>query len=95
VDKSELHAAIQSQAADDRRVPEGALLTRWVLVREFVTPSGGKALDRMTGTLDGSELSVWDAKGFLYEALTTINAMPNPPHEEQGEFDVGDEPPPF
>lgn len=92
MDKSELHAAIQSQATDDRRVPEGALVVRWVLIRELVTPRGGKALDRMTGTLDGSELTPWDAKGFLVEALIGLPDQ-GPPPPEQEEFDVGDQPP--
>ena len=92
MDKSELHAAIQSQASDDRRVPEGALVVRWVLVRELVTPRGGKALDRMTGTLDGSELSPWDAKGFLVEALMGMPDHHEPPPGQE-ELDVGDEPP--
>jgi hypothetical protein len=55
--------AIQ-QAAVPNQI-EGALLTGWVIVAEYISPDGKKWLSRM----DSEDLTQWLRQGMLHDAL--------------------------
>jgi hypothetical protein len=60
-DREAMDEAISKHAAP----PEGAVLTGWVLVAEWATGDGGRALTR----LSGAPMTLWAVRGFLHEAL--------------------------
>lgn len=66
--KEALHSAIQASSSGDA-VLEGAVLTRYVLIGEWLDGSGVLVMSRLSGTRDGSDLRTWEANGLLVTAL--------------------------
>lgn len=58
-----VHQAIQTTADPD--LGEGTLLTRWVVIAEWMRTDGSRPLMRLAA--DG--MQVWEARGLMYEGL--------------------------
>ena len=60
--KARLHESIAQYGAD---IPEGAVLTGWVMVTEWIGESG----DRFLARCHADGMTNWAANGFFYDAL--------------------------
>lgn len=63
-----LAEAIQQSASTDDDL-EGAVLMGWVLVAEFMAPSGQRWLSKVDGTVAGTGCPEWQSQGYLHNAL--------------------------
>jgi hypothetical protein len=66
--RPQLHEAIQTTASLDDDL-EGAVLLGWVMVAEWVAPTGKRWLSRLDGTANGSGCPDWQREGYLHNAL--------------------------
>ncbi len=48
---------------------EGAVLTKWVVLGEFLVPGDDLAFHRMSGQRDGRPLISWEVDGLLVTGL--------------------------
>jgi hypothetical protein len=66
--RSEIRNVIQALAGEGAAT-DGAIVTGWVIVVEWMDPDGGKWLSRFNG--DGADLPLvaWQMEGMLHNAL--------------------------
>lgn len=64
--------AVALQQCNPHSMPEGSLLTGWVVVAEFMDPNGEKWLTRLSHP--GS--SVWTTDGLLHYGLHKMGTEP-------------------
>lgn len=63
-----LAESIQASAATDDEL-EGAVLMGWVLVAEWMAPSGQRWLSKVDGSATGEGCPAWQTQGYLHNAL--------------------------
>lgn len=61
--RAAIHGALQANAGPEEL--DGALLTAWVAVCEWMSPDGKRWLTR----IDGEATTAWLRQGLLYDAL--------------------------
>lgn len=64
-----LHAELQAYGQESSPALAGALLTRWVVLGEFLVPGDDLAFHRMSGQRDGRALVSWEADGLMFTGL--------------------------
>jgi hypothetical protein len=69
VDREQLHLALQEYGQLSAPALESAVLTRWVVLGEFLTPRDDLAFHRMSGSRDGRPLVSWEVDGLLITGL--------------------------
>lgn len=65
---------IQETASTDDDL-EGAVLMGWVLVAEWMAPSGERWLSKVDGTAMGQGCPNWQTQGYLHNALFDAEAF--------------------
>jgi hypothetical protein len=80
--KDALHDALQNALREFPSTPDGAVLTRWVLIAEVATPTDmGVMLLTKNGSASGERLTKWDVRGLLGEALAQVQPAGRYPEE--------------
>ena len=72
--RDNIASAIQASAAEDEDL-NGAVLTGWVMIAEFVSPSGSRWISRMAGDAMGNVPPTWSVKGWLVDSLDDMAAV--------------------
>lgn len=81
--RERLHEAIQGTAATDESLPEGAMLKGFVILAEWVAPSGEGWLSRIHGGANGEGLPIWQVQGYLHNALFEPNGFDDRADEDE------------
>lgn len=82
--RREFHQLLQQYATGGGPL-EGSLLTRWVLLGEWMVPSHDLAFLRLSGQADGRSLTTWDVDGLLHTAMWRQRPTLGPMFDEQGD----------
>lgn len=63
-----LHEAIQRTNATDEDL-DGAVLMGWVVIAEWMAPTGERWLSKVAGNASGEGCPEWQTQGYLHNAL--------------------------
>jgi hypothetical protein len=77
------------QAGNPGEPFDGAVITRFVAIAEWMTTAGGKWLVVTTGDAADEELATWDVQGFLFNLLH--HPSWHHPHDDDDDDDDPDE----
>lgn len=66
--RQHLGDAIQNVAGMNDEL-EGAVLTGWVIVAEWMAPTGNRWLSQFHGSANGDRCPNWQLQGYLHNAL--------------------------
>lgn len=67
--RTHLHSALQDTVGMSLVMPEGAVLTGFVTIAEYVSPSGQRWLRFIGGDASGDSLAWWTAQGWMFNIL--------------------------